>query len=432
MILYTHRSSPRLEYIAAFAGRLITGEPLVLVHDKDAFRNAATPRINYSEEKISDDELQIIPHSLLFEDTVRVQDTACFPWNGRLAFFRTNGDIPFDIFAASFYLLSRYEEYLPHSKDMYGRYAHEQSLAFRENFLDIPLVNHWVLDLRTLLQQKFPAFQPCPLHYSFLPTYDIDEAFAYKHKGWIRTNGARLKAWLRGDLRDRLDRSSVLEGKMDDPFDSYAWMDELHSIYDLHPRYFFLLPSKTSKYDRNILPDQPALQEIIRKHAARYETGIHPSWQTGDDPSLFAAEMQTLEKITGTKPVLSRQHFIRFNLPDTFRHLIEAGIQEDHSMGYGAVNGFRASVITPFFWYDLSRDETTSLLLRPYCFMEANAFFEQKITAVDALHEMRRYEAIVKKVSGEFSCIWHNTFLGTFPVYAGWRDVYEAFIRGRD
>ena len=101
MILYTHRSSPRLEYIAAFAGRLITGEPLVLVHDKDAFRNAATPRINYSEEKISDDELQIIPHSLLFEDTVRVQDTACFPWNGRLAFFRTNGDIPFDIFAPS-------------------------------------------------------------------------------------------------------------------------------------------------------------------------------------------------------------------------------------------------------------------------------------------------------------------------------------------
>lgn len=431
MILYATRNSPRLQYITAFAGAFLSAEGLQITHDADLFRSYNGPRINYSTQKICDDELQIIPHALLFENGIQAQQTNCFAWNDRPAFFKTDGDIPFDVFAAAFYLISRYEEYLPHTLDMYGRYAHENSIAFREGFLGLPLVDHWMQDLCQAIQQRFPRYEFPERHFGFLPTYDIDEAYAYKHKGWIRTNGARLKAWLRGDLRDRLDRTAVLEGKQDDPFDSYDWMDALHDTYQLKPRYFFLLPEKTGKYDRNILPSKPALQALLRRHTEKYETGIHPSWQSGDDPALLGSEIGRFEQITGIRPTLSRQHFIRFTLPDTFRRLIAAGIKEDHSMGYGTINGFRASVSTAFHWYDLQQEETTPLLLRPYCFMEANAFFEQKISAVDALHEMQRYENAVRKVSGTFSCIWHNTFLGTFPVYAGWRDVYAAFIRTR-
>ena len=82
--------------------------------------------------------------SLLFENKITEQSIECFEVNGNKAFFKTEGDFPFDIFAASFYLFSRYEEYLPHQKDMYGRYAHENSLAFKESFLDQPLINIWL------------------------------------------------------------------------------------------------------------------------------------------------------------------------------------------------------------------------------------------------------------------------------------------------
>ena len=78
-----------------------------------------------------------------------------FEWNGLKAFFKTGWDIPFDIFAASFYLLTRYEEYLPHEKDKYGRYAHVNSLAFKENFLHLPLINLWIQELIKLIQQKY-------------------------------------------------------------------------------------------------------------------------------------------------------------------------------------------------------------------------------------------------------------------------------------
>ena len=98
-------------------------------------------------------------------------------------------------------------------------------------------------------------------------------------------------------------------------------------------------------------------------------------------------------------------------------------------MGYGSINGFRASVASPFYWYDLEKEEATYLLLYPFCYMEANSFFEQKITPQQALEEMRHYYQQVKKVNGTFISIWHNTFLGTDERFKGWRDVYYQFIQ---
>ena len=220
-----------------------------------------------------------------------------------------------------------------------------------------------------------------------------------------------------------------MNNKVQDPFDSYDWIDNLHRPHQFKPRYFFLVPEKTGKYDRNILPKETALQVLIKQHADKYQIGIHPSWQSGDDTSLIKKEKETIEHITTTKIISSRQHFIRFTLPQTFRHLIDAGIKEDFSMGYGSINGFRASVASPFYWYDLEKEETTYLLLYPFCYMEANSFYEQKISAQEALEEMRHYYKEVKKVNGTFISIWHNTFLGTDERFKGWREVYYQFIQ---
>jgi len=429
MLLYSKTITPRLQYICDFIGNDLTGKSISITTDRNLYEKETGPRINYSDTLISPDEFWLKPHSLLFEKGILSQVIDCFDIAEYKGFYRTDGDFPFDFLAASFYLLSRYEEYLPHKKDIYGRYGHENSLAFKEGFLNKPLINIWMQEFKRVFQQKFPSFSIHHSHFTFLPTYDIDEAYSYKHKGWKRTGGAMLKDLFRGELKKLVLRGNVINGKARDPFDSYEWMDSLHDEFRLKPRYFFLVAQRISRYDRNILPGKTALKALIWRHASKYEIGVHPSWQSGDEPSLIKTEKTIVAETIGFEIISSRQHFIRLVLPQTYRHLTEAGIMEDFSMGYGSINGFRASVASPFYWYDLEKEETTGLLLYPFCYMEANSFYEQKYSPQKALEEMKWYYNEVKRVNGTLITIWHNTFLGTDERFVGWKDVYAEFIK---
>ena len=82
-------------------------------------------------------------------------------WDDVPCFFKTGpkSAIPYDIFAASFYLITRYEEYLPHVKDIHGRYTAEQSLAFKYRFLEKPVVDIWAYKLLEALKEKFPDYE---------------------------------------------------------------------------------------------------------------------------------------------------------------------------------------------------------------------------------------------------------------------------------
>jgi hypothetical protein len=433
VIVYAESLGPRLRYITEFIGLQMLGKPLVLTSDMEVYRKYERGRINYSSQATNIEEIRITPHPLLSEQGVSRQQVVCTRKNGRVYFFQTAGELSFDLFAASFYLLSRYEEYLPHEKDEYGRYAHQNSLAFREGFLDMPLVNVWIGELEDLIRIKFPsvltAVKPKSLEVpSFIPTYDIDEAWAFRHKSWWRTMGASLRDLLKGNLERYRLRRAVLKEKAVDPYDSFDWITELHRKVNASPRFFFLVASKNGKYDKNNLPHEIAFQQLVRRIAEHFPVGLHPSWQSGDEPGLLAKEKESLERMSGRKIIASRQHYIRFSLPGTYRSLIGAGIEEDYSMGYGSINGFRASVASPFYWYDLDKEIGTALKLFPFCFMEANAFFEEKQMPQQALLKMQEYRKLTEEAGGSMITIWHNTFLGTEPMFSGWREVYGEFL----
>lgn len=429
MLIYTSTITPRLQYITDFSGKEVIGKPFELTTDLSYFQQFNDAKINYSADRVTTEEFWLRPHSLLFENNITKQPIQCFEAIGQKAFFKTEGDFPFDIFAASFYLLSRYEEYLPHTKDMYGRYAHENSLAFKEGFLNQPLINLWLNGFKDALKRLFSKLSFHPLRFTLLPTYDIDIAWSYKHKGWWRSLGGSIQSLVRGNWKQFRERISVLNGKQKDPFDTYGWLNQLHQQYHLKPYYFFLLAERTGRYDKNISPRQEALRALISDHLIRYPVAIHPSWRSGDEYPLLKKEIDILQAITGNKVLSSRQHYIRFTLPGTFRRLLEGGIQFDFSMGYGSINGFRASIASPFYWYDLEKEKQTGLTLFPFCYMDANSFYEQRFTAQQALEEMRHYYKMVRSVNGTFIMIWHNNFLSTDELYVGWKEVYEQFIR---
>jgi hypothetical protein len=225
-----------------------------------------------------------------------------------------------------------------------------------------------------------------------------------------------------------VERFTTLAGMKKDPFDCYAFLDALHDEHQLKPLYFFLVAKENGKYDKHILPENPAMKELIQTHAKKYTIGLHPSWQSSKDVHLLEEEKVTLENIAGKSVTSSRQHYIKFDLPDTYQQLINTGITEDHSMGYGSINGFRASVASSFWWYDLAENKVTSLCLQPFCFMDANCFYEEKLSAEDSFSELKNLYYSCKKINGNLITVFHNNFLGGDKTFAGWKDPYTTFI----
>lgn len=422
LLFYSHISSPRLQYICSFIFKELLGIEYEICIDPERFRLYNGPKINYSDSAFEGNECFIQNHSLLFEGGTKEQIVDPFTAWGTPAFFKTQvGDLPFDIFAAGFYLVSRYEEYLPHEKDEYGRYACENSFAYKHNCLHLPLLNIWVKEFAQKIKEKFPGIIFRSPEFQFQPTYDIDIAYSYKHKGLLRNIGGFIK-------NPSIERLLVLTGKKQDPFDSYEFLLRLHRDHKLNPIYFFLVAGQNGRYDKNILPYKDAMIKLVGAHAASYQVGLHPSWHSGDDKALLKKEKEQLEFMTNLPVTSSRQHYIRFNLPEGYRRLIAAGINDDFSMGYGSTNGFRASVASSFYWYDLEKEQQTGLRIHPFCFMDANCFYEQKQKPAESLDELQRYLQICKEVNGTLITIWHNNFLGTDKNMEDWKKMYAQFI----
>ncbi len=422
ILIYSHTISTRLQYICKFIIEEQLGLKFSLTIDSESFKKHDGPKINYSDLEIEGDIFILKNHSLLFEKNIKEQNIACFELNDYKAFFKTaNSDFPFDIFAASFYLLSRYEEYLPHEIDMYGRYAHENSLAFKEDFLRQPLINIWISNFSASLKNKFTALNPQHLYFKYTPTYDIDIAWSYKSKGVLRNIGGFIKS-------PSALRLAVLSGIKKDPFDCYEFLRSLHKEYQMDPVYFFLVASSRSNYDKNISPYNHNMWRLLKRHAMIYSVGLHPSWRSNEKEGLLKKEKRILETAGNIQITQSRQHYIKFSLPQTFEALIQVGITDDYSMGYGSINGFRASVASSFIWYNLSAEKASTLRIHPFCFMDANSFYEQKQNAAESFSELMYYYEICKKVKGNFISIFHNNFLGTDKLYAGWREMYVKFI----
>jgi hypothetical protein len=428
VLVFSHSITPRIRYINEFLSEYY-GASFKLTSDEERFMKATDScKINYGYHRLDPYEIFIHSHALLFESSVRHVKVECFEKNGYKAFFKAESDFGFDLFAAIFYLITRYEEYLPHKKDSYGRYAHEDSVAFRESFLHLPLINFWLEDFKMVLKEKDATLELHERQFTFRPTYDIDIAWSFRNKGFKRTAGGTAKLFFKGKFRKMVHRIQVIKKKRQDPYDAYEWMDQLHAGFGLQPVYFFLVAKEVGKYDKNIDVNNPEYQQLIQSTAAKYAIGLHPSWASGDIPSLLTREKSMLEHVISHAVTNSRQHYIRFDLPSTYRKLLALGITDDYSMGYGSINGFRASIASTYFWYDLKNEEKTRLQIHPFCFMDANSFYEQQLSAEAASEELLQYFDAVKSVNGTMITIWHNNFLGTDPIFAGWKEVYQQFV----
>ena len=287
-------------------------------------------------------------------------------------------------------------------------------------------MNFWVHDLAEFIHTRFNAWDYGIPAFQVTPTYDVDMASTYLNKGILRNAGGTVRSILTLNLGSIFERFRVLTGARD-PSDIFTWLDELHEKYSLEPIYFFLVAEKNSTYDKNILPSTKAMQKLISKTAGKYKIGLHPSWHSSERGELLMTEKKLLENISSTTIDTNRQHYLRFTIPVGYRKFIDAGMKDDHSMGYASSNGFRASVASSFLWYDLENDQQTKMRIHPFCYMDSLAVEDKKITREQAINELKYFYEVCKEVNGTFIPVMHNHLIAK----GFWLEVYEIVVSGQ-
>ncbi len=430
ILIYTQKITKRLKYTFDLMFDRLMGISYELTSDAEAFGQAEGIRISYTEKQLGD-ELFFRSVDLLFETGIEGQELKFFDWEHGKAFFPVYdkaSQMPFDPFAASFFLVSRYEEYLPYMKDRFGRFDAPESVTQKNGVLDQPLVNQWADHIREILHSHFPGLKFKQRTFTFIPTIDIDSAYSYKYKGTVRSAGAMIRSLSKFNFSEILQRLKVLSGIKKDPFDTYDFQFFLQKKYELRPIYFILF-ADYGQYDKNIAVYNRNFQKLVKSLADYAEVGIHPSYNSNSNFGKLKTEIERLSKVLNREITKSRQHFLRLNFPTTYRNLINLDITDDYTMGYASAPGFRAGIADWFYFYDLDLETETRLRVHPFQVMEGTLKDYMHLSREASLEIIKQLIDSTKAVNGTFISLWHNESLSNDKRWAGWHEVYAEMLR---
>lgn len=430
ILLYTPHSTPRILYIFNHIFNHILGIQIKYTSNISEYKNSTLHKINYSNYKIDPQELFFESSSLLFEKGVGDPAINIFKWEKSIGFFATKNSsfFPFDPFAASFYLLSRYEEYQPHKGDFYNRFEAAASIAYQHNFLHIPVVDIWINKLREIIKTHFPDIKIEQGKYNFVSTIDIDNAYAYLEKGITRNAAGSLKSLLDLNFADISERFKVLMGFLKDPYDSYENQLKIQRKYKIPVIYFFLV-GDYDLHDKSISIYSRRFQGLIKSMADHATIGLHPSYASNKQPEKIKTELQRLTKVLHRDIHISRQHFLKLKLPYTYRQLIEYDIWEDYSMGYASDIGFRAGTSNPFYFYDLEKETETNLKIHPFSVMDSTLKYYMRVQPDKVMDIIEPIINHIKNTNGTFILLWHNEAFSGQKQWKGWENLYEDIVK---
>ena len=294
LLVYTHKITHRNKYIFNLLFKDILGIDFKLTPDREEFKLYEGAKLSYTNSPIGD-ELFFVSRNLLFETGITEQNISVLEFNNNKVFFATGkaSVFPFDIFAASFYLVSRYEEYLPHIRDEHDRFDAKDSLAFMNGFLQKPMINIWTGWMKKILIQKFPELVFPEKKYEFISTIDIDNAYAYREKGLARTVGGYLKSLSTFNIPELAERTQVLLGNEKDPYDTYDFQLDILKKFKFKSIYFFLL-GDYGVNDKNLPIESKKFQSLIKMLGDYADIGIHPSYGSNKSKEQLKKEVERL------------------------------------------------------------------------------------------------------------------------------------------
>lgn len=431
LLIHVPRLTNRLGYTLNVIFRHMLRTDFEITADKDAFEHHEGPALCYGSQRL-DKGLYLRAGSLLFETNIDEQPLRPGQYEGMPTLFalrNPDSDLPFDLLAAVFYTLTRYEEYLPHITDEHGRFPATESVAYKMGFLTTPIVDRWVALLAARLAERYPQFSHNMSGYEVEDSIDIDAAFCYKYKGLFRSLMGMGRDMItsrgKGLLRKRL---RVIWGKEEDPFNSFDFILECHKGYPAIQLLFFALMSDYNVYDMPISHLNTQFRELLQHLGDHGKMGLHASHASYDKPSLIATERERLQEILHRTVVRNRFHFLRFRLPHTYNNLLDAGILHDYSMGFSEEAGFRAGTGRAFPFFDLESDMETPLIIHPFAAVDSTFYRYKHATIEESEAAYRNLIDEARAAGTTLSLVWHNQcFSGEAPC-EGWRELYQRTL----
>lgn len=421
MLILVDSITNRIEYVFDF----IFGNQQInysFTSDIAEFTNCKTEKFVYATQETAS-VFKIPCTNLLYEEgitqisieTGEYQNETCFSFNGIV-----------DPIASIFYVLSRMEEYQNELKyDKHKRFQAKQSLQYQFNCLEQLICERLAkvvidqLHTQQIIQQ---AYQKQALN--CCPSFDIDNSYAYLHKGFIRSQLAKFKDLFKGNQKRLQERKLVFNGTKKDPFDTYDRIFEIAQSFQTH---VFILLGKLGKYDRNS-PPKSKQQQFIRLIDEKCTLGIHPSYASNEQTKKLTAEITSLEKILSRPIKHSRQHFLRLNFPKSYQELIKHGIEHDFSMGFAEEVGFRSGTLRAHRWFDLSSNQITNLWIHPFAYMDGTLHDYKNWSSNYAIQKIHQLIQEASLFGGDFYFIWHNETIGNHGRWEGWSEVLDETL----
>tara|TARA_R110002072_G_scaffold163357_2_gene315944 strand:- start:28061 stop:29275 length:1215 start_codon:yes stop_codon:yes gene_type:complete len=384
------------------------------------------PKLSYGKQPMGN-ELFIQSHGLLTQQGFESVDIIVKDWETTKCFFSVSDKsaLPFDIFSASFYLLTRYEEYLPHVKDEMGRFTATESLAFNEGFLQQPVVDIWAYKFKTLLQGYFPD-QLFPK--KELTIHNIVEAkkpFAYIQRGFFRSLISYSKDILKLRLRNVMNRTQAMLGVRRDPFDTFKWIMNVSKKSKAQLTMFFML-GEALLFEESLNTKRLRFRMLVKFIADYKEVGLIFSYKALQDYEILKNEKLRMEDITNRtlRSSINAQYLV--NLPEIYRNLVELEVEKDFTMMYENEVGFRASTCTPYLFYDLDYEIKTPLIIHPIA-INTTAFFKKYPSEINKT--VNAIFTSVEKVNGTFSMLFSNRDFSSSERNKIWRTIFSEKLQ---
>lgn len=426
IMVYTHRVTTRLRYVFTHFFTTYTDHQVDFTDVLETFIAHNGPKFSYTNQTLGN-EFFVESHSLLFDQGLKDYDLEIQNWAGISAFFPCSDQsaTPFDVFAATFYMLSRYEEYMPHLKDSMGRFSTQNAILFHEKALDKPVVDIWAKKFLSKFSHFFPEVEPKQHKPKLQTIMEVPECFAYKSKSLLRTLVESFLDAFRFQLGSLADRFRVRFGLRKDPLDIYHDWIGLHKKLGLSTKVLFLF-SRPGTHDRNVSIFKKRFQSKIKQVSDYVPVSLLASYQSVETPGLLEEERKRLGQLIHRPLRNVRQHQMRLRFPDTYKDFASCGFQKDYSLQFTDRVGYRAGTGFPFYFYDLSSEQRTSLQLHPVAVSEAILRQEGTPRRARRLLEGLRQNTVL--FGTPLTVVTYPTMIDNRKKNKSWQRMFKRFL----
>jgi hypothetical protein len=430
LLVYTHKITPRLRYTFKHFFESVLGIKVDFTTKLEVFIAQNGPKMSYANAPLGN-EFFVNSNALLFEQGAHDVEITVSQWEGLPAFFDCSKDsmLPFDVFAAAFFLITRYEEYLTHVKDDSDRFMSDQCLAVQNNFLELPVIDLWAKKTLDLLLQKFPELEQVRKStVQCIPLVEVASAYKYKHKSFLRNTAQFLISLGNFEIWSIVEQTIVLLGLWKDPWNNFNAFFSLFKNTQVKPRFFFLF-SKITFYDQGISIFNDTFHSLIKSVADYHKVSLLVSTEARQKAKVFKSELERFESI-----IHRNTKFLRFNrgvttVFDTYRNVLGMEQAEDFSLGYHDKIGYRASTAVPFRFYDLGNEIETSLVLY------AVVATEEALRSLDANTAFKKLEDLKEQIptsTGVHVFSVTNAIFSPHNKNTLWKEAYTNYIINYD